>query len=74
MGSDLHTQEIDVEETEAVEPLENQPETDTTEPQGTVESGTGAIETNAHDSDSDIEIIEVLPKKLKNQQQQALMK
>jgi hypothetical protein len=55
----------DGEETSAAEPMRSQLETDTTEPQGVVEPGTGVIETTVHDSDSDIEIIEVLPKKPK---------
>ena len=53
-------EEIDVEETESVVPLDNQPETETNEPLGTVVLGT-----NVQNSDSDIEIIEVLPKKPK---------
>ena len=58
-------EKTDGEETSAVEPMGIRLETDTTEPQGAVGPGTSVIETNAHDSDSDIEIIEVLPKKPK---------
>ena len=51
------------EETGTVVPAGNQTETETVEPEGVTETGTGVAETNGLESDSDIEFIEEVPKK-----------